>query len=122
FIGSHQLVIQGWDGTTGHQPLPTAAVNPQAAVNEPLFSFFGGLGSGASGTGFSADVTTGQAIGFFNADGGTVQVQIGVATTAFQYTSTGVGTTSGAVGGPCEICGLPAGTYTVSVQFKASSG
>ncbi len=25
-------------------------------------------------------------------------------------------------GGPCDIDNLPAGTYTVSVQFKASSG
>jgi len=121
FLGSNQVSIQGWDGTTGHEPLVQSAWGTTAATNEPLFSYFGGLGSGQSGTAYSADVTTGQIVGFANEDGGSIGTQLGVAQTSFGYPSSGVGSQSAITGGACDIFAA-AGTYTVSVKFKASSG
>jgi hypothetical protein len=62
-------------------------------LNRPLYTRANGLVSGPStATNYTGDVTTGQIVGSSNSDGG-----------------------------PCYIFAA-AGTYTVSVQFKASSG
>lgn len=118
FIGSNQLLVQGWDGGgAGHAPLPEAAFGTPAAPNEPLFSFFGGLASGSSSTAASADATTGQAVGYINGNGGPPSIQLGVQQMSIPSGSQVVS----AIGGPCDIF-ASAGTYTISVQFKASAG
>lgn len=65
-----------------------------AAQNAPLFTTGAGLASFAVPGGYTGDVTTGQLVG---------------------------GSASSASGGGAQISAA-AGTYTVSVQFKASSG
>lgn len=86
FVGSNQLQAEN----TGASPAAQSAVTSGTANNSPLFSAAPGL-SGANVTGYTGDVTTGQAVGAANS------------------------------GGPCYIF-VSAGTYTISVQFKASSG
>lgn len=71
-----------------------------AATDNVLTTAAGGLLSGASGAvGYTGDVTTGQMVGVYsNPGGGDVPL-----------------------GGPCFIFAA-AGTYDISVQFKAASG
>jgi hypothetical protein len=109
FIGSNQLKI----ATT------MAAPQTQAAILGSLTNSYVALASGpvglagvdAGGGAYSGDVTTGQVIGtsgiYYQEIGG---IQINATTSGDWW------------GGPCDIQGLPAGSYTISVQFKASSG
>jgi hypothetical protein len=100
FVGANQVSMAATNGTA---PIAQAAsINTTvAAVDKPLASSMGGLVSNnglAQGSVYAADVTTGQMVG--------------------------VNTTNAAtfpIGGPCVLFAA-AGTYTVSVQFKASSG
>lgn len=114
FVGANQLKVAG----TPLGPVVQAAVigGELAGGDEALGSFGGGLcstwfDSGASA--YGGDVTTGQVVGL--AAGGT-----GIATS---YNGTRVQTpaTGGNFAGPCYISAA-AGTYDISVQFKASSG
>lgn len=70
----------------------SATCTSGTAVNVPLASFSAGLLGGGGGTNYTGDATTGQIIGI-----------------------------AGSGGGPVSVFAA-AGTYTVSVQFKASSG
>jgi hypothetical protein len=115
FLGSNQLQVQGWDATTGHQPLPQSACGAPAGLNTPLFTVPVGLATGTSATAFNNDATTGQAIGAFLYSGA-LGAKIGAQQTTFQFTNSTI-----MLGGRCYIFAA-AGTYTVSVQFKASSG
>lgn len=103
FIGANQL--RQYTGTAS--PALSPASNG-AAVSTVLGSYFGGLASAdgflsVGGPNYAGDVTTGQVIG-----GAGVR---GLAS----------GTGSSSVGGPCYIFAA-AGTYTISVQFCATSG
>lgn len=106
FIGSNQLKAQQRPGNTSPTNNPATIGNTVVNTNYALSSYFGGLASAQQQTGtnvgagpYGGDVTTGQAVGFgFNA-----------------------GLTEFWAGGPCYVFAA-AGTYTVSVQFKASSG
>jgi len=103
FVGANQLKVAQIN--TAAPAVQEAGCSGAANITQPLSSAWWGLtsgGSAANATGHSAPVTTGQAIAVHNV-GGTDQA------TAFG-------------GGACEIYNLPAGTYDVSVQFKASSG
>lgn len=86
FLNAVQANIAG-----NNAPAAQEAVRAGTTVEIPLSSYASGLVSGSGGTGYSADVTTGQI----------------------------VGTANGA--GMCSIFAA-AGTYTVSIQFKVSSG
>jgi hypothetical protein len=92
FLGANEMQVTGTSG-----PIAQPAVINTGSVNSnyPLTTYGGGLESltGSPGGAYTGDVTTGQTLGA----AGTVD------------------------GGPCCIFAV-AGTYTVSVQFKASSG
>lgn len=95
FVGATQLKTPNPD--TAAPGTVGANINSGAAnVDKPLQTFFGGLITGTSNTtAYTGDVTTGQTVGV---KGAAVNV-----------------------GGPCYI-EATAGTYTISVQFLASSG
>ena len=112
FINSNQL--QTAQAGLGAPYATSASIGTGAGGEDVVLSSVSyGLGSFNNAAVFNStytgDVTTGQSVG-----GG-----------AFGFTaSTGGGspTTQLVLGGPCYIFGLAAGTYTVSVRFKASSG
>lgn len=112
FVGANQLKSVGVvsAGLTGSQPQAAATNASTAAVNAPLTSFPYGLlsVSGENGN-YGGDVTTGQAVAL---PGGGYEWDGAVISTSGQFQP---------AGGPCDIWAV-AGTYTVSVQFKASSG
>lgn len=94
FIGANQLKGNGGSAV----PIVQETTHDNTATqNQPLYSCAAGL-RGNDPTGGWSDVTTGQIIG---------SIQSG---TTFQYPA-----------GPCYVFAA-AGTYDVSVQFKASSG
>lgn len=92
FIGPNQLKVPQSSGSIGVQQASIGA-SPASNDNHLTTSPLG-LISGANTTPSGADVTTGEAIGITGVTG---------------------------VGGPCYVFAA-AGTYTISVQFKASSG
>lgn len=111
FIGANQLQVQTSDigpvtqaGTTG------GAV---AAIDRSLGTWNGGLASQAHGAAQTADITTGQVVGFGNTAGANISFETNGVVRAFAAETN--------VGGPVYVFAA-AGTYTVSVQFKASSG
>ena len=120
FVGTNQLKVQ--DGAAGAGALVTSA----AAINAGPGNYFTPLvsdrigvascGLGNPGTAFPSDTTTGQAMGVYASGSGANL------TAEINGSVVNLGGTPGMVGGPCYIFNLPAGTYTVSVQFKASSG
>lgn len=115
FLGSNQAQIQGFDSVT-HGPLTQAALLPADTGAQPLFSYWGGLGSSQSASAtYGADVTTGQIVGYSNVSG-----QVASTLGASNFTS-GASSTVFQAGGPCYMFAA-AGTYTVSVQFKTSTG
>lgn len=96
FISSNQLKAN----TTGNPTAPTVqetSIGGTSATNTPLYSFGAGLASGTGGAAYTGDVTTGQIVGAYS-------------------NVTGV-----EPAGPCYVFAAP-GTYTISVNFKASSG
>lgn len=114
FIGSNQLVVQANSGGVA-QPYVQAAATGSASLsglNLPLFTIPQGLGSSNASVAYGNDVTTGQATGM-----------AGTNAASYEVNNSGVFSQNvfGA-GGPCYIDNLPAGTYTISVRFKASSG
>lgn len=105
FLGSNQLQMREAAGPTTSAAWTNSGT---ANVDSPLTSFPLGLAGNPNASGTAADATTGQVVG--TASNGT-QFETGTPTgLAAQYP-----------GGPCYIFAA-AGTYTVSVQFKASSG
>lgn len=102
FLGANEIKsVAPGTNTAAANP---AVINNSINVNYALSSFPGGLVSGNTATNFGAtpyggDATTGQTVGF------------NWAATDSTYWP----------GGPCYLFAA-AGTYTVSVQFKASSG
>ena len=96
FLGSNQLQIASYVGTG---PEPQEAKSPEKTPFRPLSTYGEGLkGSSIPGaTEYGADVTTGQVLGLGPREG-----EIGTA-------------------GACVVFAA-AGTYAISVQFKASSG
>lgn len=93
FIGSNQLKFASNSGTAP-QVQEAAISQGSPNLNCPIASYQGGLVCNAGLANWTGDVTTGQVVGYAN--------------------------TAGA-GGPAWVFAA-AGTYTVSVQFKASSG
>lgn len=118
FLNASQLQIQ--QATSGLGPGTQAAYTGNvttSTVNRPLATFAGGLFSvnNVSGSSFTADVTTGQVVGYQpsqSANFAGVEVAGSGFTTAADLPG---------LGGPCYIFAA-AGTYAVSVQFKATSG
>lgn len=111
FIGANQLktIVD----TTAAPVTQAAATNSNlTATNQNLFSVAQGL-AGQRNTlgGYPGDATTGQAVAGFSPNN---QMAVDLGGTLFNP-----GTTP--MGGPCDIFAA-AGTYAVSVQFKASSG
>jgi hypothetical protein len=103
FIGSNQLKVS--QVGTAATAVQEAANSGAANIAQPIASTWFGLSSGgntALATGHATPATTGTAVAIHNA-GGTDQ------STAF-------------AGGLLVIEDLPAGTYDISVQWKASSG
>lgn len=102
FVGANQLKIAGGSSAA---PFVQEARNPGGAgINKPLSTGPQGLEGAlsASATAYTGHVTTGQAVGVLD-EGGTLDGTVG-----FGF-------------GPCTIFAA-AGTYTISVQYKASSG
>jgi hypothetical protein len=112
FIGSNQLKIASPGLFSPVTQAALTASGSTTATSYVLSTFEGGLVSYNNATGYVADVTTGQVLG------------IGTGTAALVQELNLAQVSAGTVtqGGPCDIQGLPAGTYTISVQFKASSG
>lgn len=106
FIGANQLKATA-DNAAAPAVSEASHRNGGADVYVPLFSTGQGLGSSSGPANYSGDVTTGQAFGLITGASGYNAIAPGE-----PYKS----------GGPCQIFGLPAGTYDISVQFKASSG
>lgn len=117
FIGSNQLKVQAYLGGTRGPALQAAGCSAPGNFNMPLFTFSGGLASvlDTGSASYSADVTTGQAVGFATTAPATAAIESVLGTT-YVNSQAPVG------GGWCLIDNLPAGTYAVSVQFKANSG
>ena len=109
FIGANQLQAVHSAGS----PAPQAAAmnGTSTALNRVLSSCPFGLISHINNVAYTGDVTTGQALALGSA-GGALSYDIGG----------GLFTQAGLDGGWCLIDNLAAGTYSISVQFKASSG
>lgn len=94
FIGANQLTFAN---TTSASPTGQECAHTQGAFDKPLYSYPLGLrGEAPNTTVYTGPTTTGQIVGGFNP--GVLEA-----------------------GGPAWVFAA-AGTYTVSVQFKASSG
>jgi hypothetical protein len=110
FIGANQLKAASGNGLPDAQSAVLGSPI-SAATPTPLFTFGGGLGSmGAMGAGYSGDVTTGQIVGGAM-PGGNIRSKLAITTI----------TQTGAAGGGLLVFAA-AGSYAVTVQFKASSG
>lgn len=110
FIGTNQLKAYGGAGPPNAE---SARMTAGTAAFFLLSSHPIGLVSGTY-SGYAGDATTGQS-------GGLAKVcyyEVG----AEAYETGPATKVESAAGGACEIRGLPAGTYKVGVQFKASSG
>jgi hypothetical protein len=116
FIDGNQLVVQGYNGTTRGPLTQAAATGGDTSTGYvPLWSGPTGLFSTTEVSGWGADVTTGQAVGFGGNDVDTVYYQElgGVTYNGLQ--------TGPAPSGACQIFAA-AGTHTISVRYKTSSG
>jgi hypothetical protein len=108
FLGANQLRIA--QGNAAAPPVQETVCGAGNGIDTPLATGPGGLmgNIGTAATAYTGDVTTGQIIGnatFAAAING----------------STGNTSVVSPIGGPCYVFAA-AGTYTVSVQFRASSG
>jgi len=115
FLGANQVQVMGAATTGGSAPRTQEALlgTSNAGQEYALCTCAAGLvGLVSSATGFTGDATTGQILGSVAA-AGSIKMQIGSDGIAF--------TAPSFAAGPCLIFAA-AGTYTVSVQFKSSSG
>ena len=118
FVGSNQLKVAGF-GSPVTQAAATSSsttATPEPLVSSPigLVALQGAVGGGSS------NVTTGQVIGVAGDPLSDVFHELG-GTVARAVVSSSSPATPPLIGGPCYIFAA-AGTYTISVQFKASSG
>jgi hypothetical protein len=119
FIGSNQATVQASLGASTQSPLVQAAVIAGMVTNSLFTTPFGLQTIGA--TTFSGDVTTGQGIGGYAVQTSLTNSLITELNgTQYQWIQSGTNIFV-AAGGAWDIFAA-AGTYTVSVQFKASSG
>lgn len=96
FLGANQLRFAST--VSGTNQLAEAQMGSGSATDVPLFSYAGGLFGSAQSANAATDVTTGQIVGGE------------------------ISSTAGVLGGGFCAIFAAAGTYDVSVQFKASSG
>lgn len=108
FLGANQLKLaRAGEGPKG--PLVQEALIGKTESNAILSTFSGGLWSSPAATPYNfGDVTTGQIVGHSG------EIKYGSGTP-------GAPESSATAGGPCYLFAA-AGTYELSVQFKASSG
>jgi len=114
FIGANQLKVATESGNTAVTQAATTGSGGSSSQDKALGSCSIGLVS-SGGDYSTGDVNTGQVVGFATQ----------AATTAIEFAgafSRATPAAAVAMAGPCSIFGLPAGTYDISVQFKASSG
>lgn len=110
FIGSNQLKVQKNDTSA---PTTTAAMMASGtALDGALNSYGGGLAGGDPNTGYTAPVTTGQAVG---------SMSTGTYLASSEVGGIAVTLALGAAFGACYIFAA-AGSYDISVMFKSSSG
>jgi hypothetical protein len=116
FVGANQFTVPDLS-----QPAPAFQEAPSAVATEmtPLVSSPTGLLAGSGGAvGAHTEVTTGQAGGLSASTEGRFRQYVGgKLVNAIAEAGTYVAT-----GGQLLIDNLPAGTYTISVQFKATAG
>jgi hypothetical protein len=114
FLGANQLKVP----YTGAELANFATNEPEearviSAKWNQLFSFPGGLvATAGSGADMAAHATTGQIIGAVSKEDGVANYQVGAAALSLPH---------GSFGGAVKIFAA-AGTYNISVQYKASSG
>ncbi len=111
FIGGNQLKAAFFTGGTSAASFQEADTQSGSAnVPLSLASFPGGLVSVVTATPYTGDVTTGQAVGV-------------TATGALRYRAATVAVTEAAdtQGGLCTVFAA-AGTYRISVRYRATSG
>ena len=123
FIGSDQLKVLGSTSqvTEAAATGSNGPTNTNYVVHSAPIGLVGSLGIG--GGAYTGDVTTGQAAasvlggtsGSWAELNGSVLQVAGIVNAISGYVTT-------PIGGPCDIDNLPAGTYTISVRFKTSSG
>jgi hypothetical protein len=124
FIGSNQIKIQS---SEHNGPVTQAAATGPGGgptgINNPLFSTHWGLCSVPLSSGASADVTTGQAVGCTCQNTATLrQPTCEINTTVRTAGDDNSGTyLHFSAGGWVEAFVAP-GTYTISVQYRATSG
>lgn len=114
--GTQQMVAApaATAGTSTAVTVAAATTGATAGTDHALASSSVGLISASTGLAYTGDVTTGQSVGLAPySPSGTIGCELG--TSVFSLPA-GVG-----AGGHCEIFAA-AGTYDVSIQFKASSG
>jgi hypothetical protein len=92
FVGANQLKVSDGSGTAPSAITAEAVMSAAANTDRPLATSGVGLQSGNFASAYTGDVTTGQVV---------------AATSSFW--------------GPCVIFAA-AGTYTISIQFKSTSG
>jgi hypothetical protein len=114
FIGANQFKIADQQGP-GPQVEAARTDGTNANIYRALASAPFGLASGNAGGGaYPGDATTGQAVGLIALGGSKTFWEVNGA-------ARGTGTDDLPVGGEAIVFADP-GTYTVSIQFKASSG
>lgn len=115
FIGANQLKV-AYAGTGSSSAVTQAAAMDDAgSANTPhiLSTSPFGLISPTTGQSYTGDVATGQAVALYGATGGPIFAGL-------EFNGS-VERPVALLAGACTIF-APAGTYTVSIQFKASSG
>ena len=118
FLGSNQLKVALTN--SGSLATQAAATGSTATVDRKvaLASTAMGLVSGTTGSAYAGDATTGQAVGLV---GGTGTSALVMELAGFVDSISTSGSNITPFGGLCYIF-AGAGTYTVSVKYKASSG
>lgn len=115
FIGANQAKsydAQSAAGPAGQWAIMGSSGTPANNTNHPLFTCASGLVSYDTQTSaYTGDVSTGQILGVVDTNSRVRGAFGGVTGLSVDYV----------VGGPCDIFAA-AGTYTVSIQFKVSSG
>jgi len=121
FLNGNQVVIQGRQSAGTPGPGQMVALNTQTAVDQILTTWGAGLYGTNDASSFSADVATGQILGY-SATSGAATFVVNSGTNVFSQYQIGGPYTQAFFGG--GVCGmfLAAGTYTVSIRFACSIG
>jgi hypothetical protein len=107
FIGANQLQKADLPAPAITQALTNGG---NAGVDHSLASHSMGLASSGGATAYTGDVTTGQVLGPDSRTG-----------SSYEGPATSIQAVGPGTGGPCYVFAA-AGTYTISVQFKSTSG